>query len=172
MSTTTLIIPSCHLMATTAIHQLGDISRDTPDLCVASEETETDYIGNWCSGLGFFGVRFPKATTRALTIEEELRYHLRLPENPPIVEMDDWGVVSTDDPYTAPELMIMRLHGIIKGHPRLADGEEATTSRITGKRNGLIATHNTLYRLGAVSADYAALYPNALERLLASLPEV
>jgi hypothetical protein len=64
-----------YMMATTAIHKLGDISSDIPDICVVSSETETDYIGNWVFGLGFFDVKFPKSTTKELTEEDKLKYN-------------------------------------------------------------------------------------------------
>lgn len=63
-----------YMMATTAIHQLGDISRDEPDLCHIEREEGDNYIGAWVTGFGFIGVQFPKATTRELT-EEELTYY-------------------------------------------------------------------------------------------------
>ena len=63
-----------YMMATVAIHQLGDISSDEPDICIISEDEGTDYIGSWVFGLGFFGVKFPKATTRELTPEEVTKY--------------------------------------------------------------------------------------------------
>ena len=59
-----------HMMATTAIHQLGDISRDEPDLCVIEHEEGDNYIGAWVTGFGFFNVKFPKTTTRELTDDE------------------------------------------------------------------------------------------------------
>ena len=58
------------MMATTAIHKLGDISSDEPDLCYIHDEDEENYIGNWATGLGFVEVRFPKNTTRDLTDAE------------------------------------------------------------------------------------------------------
>lgn len=64
-----------YMMATKAFHKLGDISSDVPDLCVVEEETETEYIGNWVFGLGFFGVRFPKETTMDLTEEDKAKYN-------------------------------------------------------------------------------------------------
>lgn len=63
-----------YMMATTAHHALGDISRDEPDLAVIYGETETDYIGEWVAGLGLVNVRFPKATTRELTNAECVHY--------------------------------------------------------------------------------------------------
>lgn len=68
-------MPSKYMMATTAIHQLGDISRDTPDICRIYGEEGADYIGEWVTGFGFIKVRFPKATTRDLTPEEVEHYH-------------------------------------------------------------------------------------------------
>lgn len=62
-----------HMMATTAIHKLGDISSEEPDLCRVYDQDEENYYGMWVTGLGFFDVRFPKATTRELT-EEEIEY--------------------------------------------------------------------------------------------------
>lgn len=61
-------------MATKAIHKLGDISSDSPDLCVVYDEDAENYIGNWITGFGFIGVKFPKATTKELTEEEKARY--------------------------------------------------------------------------------------------------
>jgi hypothetical protein len=66
-----------YMMATTATHTLGDISRSTPNLCVITGETETDYVGNWAVGLGFYGIRFPRATTRELTTEEKTKFAAR-----------------------------------------------------------------------------------------------
>ena len=62
------------MMATTAIHQLGNISRDEPDLCYIFSEDAENYIGNWATGFGFCDVKFSKATTRELTAEETARY--------------------------------------------------------------------------------------------------
>lgn len=67
-----------YMMATTAIHQLGDISREQEDICRIESEEGADYIGSWVTGFGFFGVRFPKATTRDLTPTEVEHYDGRL----------------------------------------------------------------------------------------------
>lgn len=64
-----------YMMATTAIHQSGDISGKAPDLCIVSDEDANNYIGNWVWGFGFVNVKFPKATTRELTPEEVEKYH-------------------------------------------------------------------------------------------------
>lgn len=62
------------MMATTAQHKTGDISRDDPDFCLISSETETEYIGRWLEGYGFYNVRFPKSTTREMTPEEKEKF--------------------------------------------------------------------------------------------------
>jgi hypothetical protein len=67
-----------YMMATTAIHKLGDISRDEPALAVIYGETETDWIGQWVAGLGMVNVRFPKATTRELTEDERAFYRTKV----------------------------------------------------------------------------------------------
>ena len=59
-----------YMMATTATHKLGDISRDAPDLMEVDEETDTEYVGRWVTGFGFFNVHFPKSSTRELTAAE------------------------------------------------------------------------------------------------------
>lgn len=61
-------------MATTAIHQLGDISSEEEDLCFVYAEDEDNWYGQWVTGLGFFDVRFPKSTTRDLTEQEVEKY--------------------------------------------------------------------------------------------------
>ncbi len=63
-----------YMMATTALHTLGDISSDTPDLCMIHSEDTDNYIGNWVFGLGFINVKFPKTSTRDLTPEEVQTY--------------------------------------------------------------------------------------------------
>jgi hypothetical protein len=63
-------------MATEAHAKLGDISRDDPDYMRVSNdpytrpEDDENYYGSWLTGLGFFNVAFPKATTRLCTEEE------------------------------------------------------------------------------------------------------
>lgn len=64
-----------YMMATKAIHKLGDISRDEPDLCCIGREDNNNYYGNWVTGFGFIDVCFPKSTTRDLTKEEVEKYH-------------------------------------------------------------------------------------------------
>jgi hypothetical protein len=76
-----------YMMATNAFHQLGDISRDEPDICRVDREDEDFYVGAWVTGFGFFDVRFPKATTRELTPDEFRHYndrHYRIGSQPSI----------------------------------------------------------------------------------------
>ena len=76
-----------YMMATKAIHQLGDISRDEPDICLIHDQDEENYIGNWVTGFGFVDVKFPKATTRELTSKEIQKYDklcVRINNQPPV----------------------------------------------------------------------------------------
>lgn len=55
-----------------AIHQLGDLSRDTYNaelICVSSED-EDSWIGNYAEGFGFYGVKFSKCDCREASEEE------------------------------------------------------------------------------------------------------
>lgn len=63
-----------HMMATVAIHALGDISRTKPDIALIQDEDNDCWVGEWVSGLGFINVLFPKATTHELT-EEQREYY-------------------------------------------------------------------------------------------------
>ena len=66
---------SKYMMATKAIHKLGDISSSFPDLCHVYDEDENNYYGSWVTGFGFFDVRLPKKTTRELTKKEIKKYN-------------------------------------------------------------------------------------------------
>ncbi len=67
------------MKATAAHHQLGDLSSSVPDWCVVTEEDEDNYYGRWVLGMGFFNVRFPKATTHELTAEDERAFNAMVP---------------------------------------------------------------------------------------------
>lgn len=67
-----------YMMATQAVHKLGDISRDEPSLAIIYGEDGDDLIGEWVTGVGYVNVRFPKATTRELTAEERSEYNGKL----------------------------------------------------------------------------------------------
>jgi len=65
---------SRNMMATKALHKLGDLSCEEPSLCVVWDEDDECYIGMWVVGIGFTDVRFPKSTTRELTEEEKTEW--------------------------------------------------------------------------------------------------
>jgi len=76
-----------YMMATKAIHKLGDISSEVEDLCHICEVGSEYYIGSWVTGLGFFNVMFPKETTRELTPEEIEKFnkqYVQIGSQPPI----------------------------------------------------------------------------------------
>ena len=62
-----------YMMATTAIHKAGDISRDEEDYCYVTTQDDDGYRGSWVEGYGFINVLFPYDTTRECT-PEELEY--------------------------------------------------------------------------------------------------
>lgn len=64
-----------YMMATKAVHKLGDISRETPSLCVVYGEEGDQWVGRFLIGHGFFDVRFPKETTRELTKDEKKEWN-------------------------------------------------------------------------------------------------
>ena len=87
-----------YMMATTAIHKLGDISSPTPDICSIEGEDGDDYIGQWVTGLGFFNVRFPKSTTRDLT-DQEIEFYSKQ-------RYAMYGLMSGEKSYDLPSLHI------------------------------------------------------------------
>ena len=86
----------------------------------------------------------------------------------PVYKMENWGIIEYDpDPYKAPELRTQCLVG-----DRIGPGDDVKcvkTSSILGVSGKYIETKNTLYDLGEPDPHYEELYPNAKERLFASL---
>lgn len=83
-----------YMMATQAIHAVGNLSRDEPSLAIIYDERERDYVGEWATGMGFINVRFPKETTRELTAAEREIYRGKLIEvggmtRPIVIESDE-----------------------------------------------------------------------------------
>lgn len=71
-------IPPRYMMATIAIHKLGNISRETPQLCNVYGEDDKNFIGSWVEGFGFINVKFPKEATRDLTEKEKKNWNGKL----------------------------------------------------------------------------------------------
>lgn len=73
-----------------------------------------------------------------------------------MVELRDWAVISTTmRPWDPPELMGIKLNGIVKGHPRKEDGDRVTTSRVKKVEGRTIHTENNTYILvGEPATDY------------------
>lgn len=86
------------------------------------------------------------------------------------MKIEKWSIVTKSSPYTAPEMIVGRLHGAVYGHQRFHDGEIITTSPIMGNDGELIITKSlSKYELGVVDPEYDKLYPNARIRLFESL---
>ncbi len=83
------------------------------------------------------------------------------------MRIENWAVVTTSDPHTAP-----CLKGEVFGHPRFDDGYSVRTSSIMGKtETGEVVTYSgSHYILGRIDALYLKRYPNARKRFLDSLP--
>lgn len=118
----------CYMMATNAIHKLGDISRDVPSLAIIYGEEGDDLIGEWVTGIGYVNVRFPKATTRELTAEERAEYNGKLIDTAGAVRPI---VISEPEPQqvdTSTLLDLVRQYGDKREHAlemlQLADREE------------------------------------------------
>jgi hypothetical protein len=91
-------------------------------------------------------------------------------------QLKNWSFGVSGDAYTPPEMMEPRLSGKVYNHPnptRHYDGKEIVTSRIVGKRKGLVVTQSgSEYELLDVDPEYEKLYPNAKERLINQLKEI
>ena len=71
------------------------------------------------------------------------------------MRLENWSVVAIpDNPYQAPELIRMRIHGEVYGNPRFTDGELVTTSSVQKIEGKNIYTLNSVYELGTPSAEY------------------
>ena len=70
-----------------------------------------------------------------------------------------------------PEQKPQHLFGFVRGHPFHADGKQLRTSRLVYRKDGCVLTRSgSQYELGDPHPDYEAEYPEARQRLLASLP--
>lgn len=88
------------------------------------------------------------------------------------MRLENWSVVvqPTANPYMAPEQLKSCLHGKIYGHSRFEDGSNVTTSEIIGINKDKIETYSgSIYELGKVDPLYEKKYPDAKNRLIASL---
>lgn len=76
-----------------------------------------------------------------------------------IVKLENWAFEACSSPWTAPEAVRLRLTGVCKGHHRKPDGSRIVTSKVEQIHHStrLVRTASgTVYRLGKVSAEYAA----------------
>ena len=72
-----------------------------------------------------------------------------------MVKLDNWSVLSDQDPYRAPEMRSSRLKGIPTGHPRKQDGKTIYTSPVVSVDGRKVTTRSgTVYRLGRIDPLY------------------
>lgn len=72
-------------------------------------------------------------------------------------KLEEWSLSQDNsNPYQAPELRAVRLHGKVYGHERFEDGDPVTTSRVHNldMKNRIAKTNNTTYELGEPSVEY------------------
>jgi hypothetical protein len=64
--------------------------------------------------------------------------------------LEEWSLMQTTDPYTAPELRKVVALGKVYGHPSVTDGSQVTTStiQVINLDNREIRTLNHTYTLG------------------------
>jgi hypothetical protein len=68
--------------------------------------------------------------------------------------LENWSVVGSGNPYTAPERQRQRLAGTVTGHPDIEDGEGIRTSSIQEVQGRCVRTHNRWYNLGDPCPEY------------------
>ncbi len=77
----------------------------------------------------------------------------------------NWRVVSTGNPFMAPECRMQSIQGEVTGHPRHPDGKRVTTSTIDKIEGRTVTTYSgTVYTLGRVSAAQRGLYGDDYDR--------
>lgn len=70
-----------------------------------------------------------------------------------VVIIQEWAVHA--DPFAAPELRRVYLHGRVYGHPREGDGKSVITSKIRDSKGRIVTTESgTVYRLGRINRKY------------------
>ena len=76
------------------------------------------------------------------------------------IKLDNWSVISNQfrlNPYTAPELIGVCLHGYVENHPRLGNAF-VCTSEITEVEGRYVKTRSdTVYKLGNIDQKYRKL---------------
>lgn len=92
-------------------------------------------------------------------------------------QLRNWSfTMRAEDEYQPPEASVPVLQGNVYGHSnpdKHHDGKFIVTSKIVGKRNGLVVTQSgSEYDLVEIDPIYEKMYPNAKERLFAQLNDV
>lgn len=84
-----------------------------------------------------------------------------------MAKLENWAVVNTNSPYTAPELKSLSFVGNVYGHGKFKDGERIVTSTVVKFDNEIFTTYSGMqYCLGEVDPSYEAMFPNAFERVI------
>ena len=90
----------------------------------------------------------------------------------PVKSLRNWAVVTSNNPYLAPELRTSRLAGDYYIGDKLQN--ELTTSSIQGMigKYHVVTRTGSVYELKDIDPEYEKLYPNAHQRLVQSAPKL
>lgn len=70
-------------------------------------------------------------------------------------KLENWSVVSENNPYYPPETHVKQLSGYVYDNPKYPNGTKVRTSRILSSNGRLISTFGgSVYELGTVSTEY------------------
>lgn len=141
------------MIATTATHKMGDISRKTPDICIINATDKDNYYGHWVTGFGFIDVAFPKKTTHKLTADDIEKYHGM------VIHMGNglMGTINLKKENFAKRVVVTNvktkevrngtLVAPVKYHIAMetSDGRSFCTSRIKSIKGNKVKTQNSTY---------------------------
>ena len=72
-----------------------------------------------------------------------------------MVQLNNWAVVHSQDPFLAPEQRGLHLTGDVEGHPKFPNGKRVCTSEVKDFKGRVITTESgTEYLLGDPSPEY------------------
>lgn len=91
------------------------------------------------------------------------------------IKINNWAMVTKSlSPYHAPEQGIQCLNGNVENHPRHEPGKNVDTTEVIGQtaESYIVTRSGSVYELGEPAPAYEKAFPNAKQRVLASLPKL
>jgi hypothetical protein len=72
-----------------------------------------------------------------------------------MIRIENWSLITDDNPYLAPEQRKVRLRGDVIEHPRLGYANDVQTSSIKDVEGHIVKTSSgSVYQLGEPSPEY------------------